>query len=253
MEKLNSIIQNSGRIKHEYPSPIRKSFIIADEQISGFYIRKMPPDIDSPVLKFPALEEDIRIHSYITVYSTKLAIDIDIIIKNDIIKKGETTWICTIKLDRERTSAGITLRKTEICLNIVIGRIQFVSNPFVLHTNQTQVENRTILNVQTEKTSNPRSAIHNSLLIIKNTVDNINRNVILLNRNRLNIKVYIPNKNVAFGKLLSKLGEMRGIFIVYNENLEHDMVLIQKNDTFDFKTDKKIITEDDFIDLLNTE
>lgn len=254
------------KIKFEYAPPLRKSLIIADEQICGFFIRKRPPDKDNPVLHFPESKEDTKVYATLCSYTTDKTLDSKIKINNDVIKKGETKWISMIRVTRSRTSGDLNLIGVKCYLSIVIGEIMFISNPFFLRTNQTQIEDRSILNVfdepepvpqqltnrPKEKTvNNPRSAIHNSLLIIKSSLENIGNDVKYLKGKKLNIRIYVPNKNIIFKDLFSKLSETRGLFIVYDINLEHDMVLIQKDENIDFTTDKKIITETGLINLLN--
>ncbi len=252
METLRSIVDGTivKKIKYEVET---KNLIIADEQICGFFIRRRPPDRDNPVLEFEKLKENTKVFSYLCVYSTDKTIDATITIKNDVIKKGETEWIASIKLERERTSGETNLTGIGCYLSIVIGNIVFVSNPFLLRTNQTQVVDRSILNIYEEKESkpirvsnNPRSAIHSSLLRIKNTVDKIDKK---LNESKLGIKVYVRSDELKFKNLFSKLAEIRGITFVYNEHSDYDMVLLQ-NDYDTFLTDKRLVTENELISML---
>jgi hypothetical protein len=189
---MNYNKENNLYQKFYPPLPVSScnSLPVAKEQICGSSIRP-PQGIEKfRSLEFPPLEEDSIVGVCLISYRRmKKTINSNIIINDEELKKGETSWYPDVKIWRERKDNGIDLKGHVLSLEITIQGNVWTSTPFILHSNQTQLINRSNLRINYKKQKKNKisksSKKSNNKKIHKDALDEILHYIKMKNKNEI--------------------------------------------------------------------
>ena len=149
---MNDEVKEKITFLPAFPIVSSNSLPVAKEQICGSSIRPPQGIKKFRNFEFNPLEEDSIVGASLISYRRmKKVIDSTIIINNKELKKGDTEWYPDIKVWRNRKDNGIDLKKHVLCLEITIQGNVWNTTPFILHSNQTQLVDKSNLRISYKK------------------------------------------------------------------------------------------------------
>jgi len=272
--------ENNTTFLPAFPITPCNSLPVAKEQICGSSIRPPQGIKKFRNFEFNPLEEDSIVGVVLISYRRmKRVIDSTIIINNKELKKGDTEWYPDIKVWRNRKDNGIDLKKHVLCLEITIQGNVWNTTPFILHSNQTQLVDKSNLRISYKKDNKNKnkkkdktdqkgsSKKKNTKDAYQNTLDEILKHVRMKNQfnnyfpNPIKL-LLIDNCNQVYKEILANnLSHWNGLLyttdkLFFNVDISHVFILEKEIHSHFLKilifNNPKVITEFWLKNYLNT-
>lgn len=244
-------------------------FTLAREQFCQTYIRTAG-ELKPPVLHFPRLEKDERVFCVVKSLSDNETVSVNCQILEDRVMIGSTTWEARIQLFRNRkheiiTSDGkiekIRLKDKPLYLIINIGCYSFVSNGFILHSNQKQVhdpenlnknpnKNQQIQHLSKNKSANFSPKIMSTMLTKMESMESFMKSSFL---KRYSMKVFFSEElREEINEIVLILLRSQGIESVSSDERQKDFIITRDSSNHDKYShmEVKCISLRDFLNFL---
>lgn len=270
---LDDFLLFSKKFKSEIPQETSDEvegviFTLANEQFCQTYIRS-PNELKPPILRFPRLEKDEKVFAVVKSLSTNETISVECQIFDNIVLSGSTTWEAKIQLFRNRNHETLSNNKLEkvklkdkpMYLVINLGRFSFVSNGFLLYSNQKQARNQKNLNkntnelqqIQHSSKSKSTNISQKTFATMLSKIENIESSMKLSIGNSHTVNVFFSeDSRHQLTELSLVLLESLGIKIVKEEE-EKDFIITKDLETLEGSNqyiDAKCITLGNFMNFI---